>query len=488
MIAVRSRYRFRAGALPCLLLLLVAAAALCAGAGGVSAAPAGDAAAAAAAAATALRAEVEALKARVAELEARGEPRDELPFPRTLPPTACCANRIPLPLQTRTTAPFSPTKNRQDAPAAAEPLVPPRGGGGASLQRALAAPPNEWADHFGLTAAVAADARVTAAAGLGLAAASGPGLPGGGGGGSAGGGLPRQVVLGDAAGRLYFFSPDGGLLFEYAAPSGDGGDAGGSAAAVTALAACPPVGNATALAVGRADGAIELLRVVHERASEAGAWRGGGGGAPAPAVHAVSPLLLSTAADRAAEREGGLTGAGASAADGDGGAAAAGATAAISHILCVRAGRHRSVVVAADRGGRVVALPDGGGGGGSAAAVATAALQRDLGGPVLAMRSSEGARAARAPLCFPPRLPRGAVLCFQFCAQCNHASRSDMTTPQTPTHAHATTHFATRSAAPRRRADAAPGRCLAAARRPRRRAAPVRGPRGGRRGARRGRV
>jgi len=99
-------------------------------------------------------------------------------------------------------------------------------------------------------------------------------------------------MLGDGAGRLYLFSADGYLLYEYT-PS--------SAAAVTALGACPAGGSAasankTMVVVGRADGSVEMLTVLHERTAESSSWRA----QVAPAVHAVQPVLLSTAADRVA--------------------------------------------------------------------------------------------------------------------------------------------------------------------------------------------
>ncbi|KIY99707.1 hypothetical protein MNEG_8252, partial [Monoraphidium neglectum] len=172
--------------------------------------------------------------------------------------------------------------NGAPGPAAATPLLPPR----ANLQRTLAQRPSAWADHAALLAAVSADARVTAAAGL-------PEPP------NPGRGAPLLTVIGDSEGRLYFFSPDGVLLHERATT--------GPPSAVTALAACGPgVGNRSVIAAGRADGAVELLKVLHDHAGPRGGAGGGAGSFAAAsgggAVYSVEPLLLSTAADRLSDR------------------------------------------------------------------------------------------------------------------------------------------------------------------------------------------
>jgi hypothetical protein len=181
-------------------------------------------------------------------------------------------------------------------------------------------------------AAVSADAAVTAAVGF-------PQSP------SIGRGTPPHLLLGDAAGRLYFFTPDGHLLYEYGTA-----EAPGEPAAVTALAACGGAGggggggNRTVVAVGRADGSVELLSVLHERQSDSGSWRGPVAGA----VHAVEPLLLSTAADRASEgvaaAEAAAVAAGLAAEDMSeaelelegGGKGAGGGTHAIEHLQCIK--------------------------------------------------------------------------------------------------------------------------------------------------------
>ncbi|KAI8466807.1 MAG: hypothetical protein J3K34DRAFT_524218 [Monoraphidium minutum] len=264
------------------------------GGGGGTAGAKGDAAAQ-----QDLRAQLEALRQRVAELEA-GAP-----------------------------------------PPAATPLLPARD----NLQRTLAARPDTWAHHAAFLAAVSADAPVTAAAGLPAPQAPGRGAP-------------QLLALGDAAGRLYLFSPAGRLLHEHATA--------GPPAAVTALAACAAGGgNRSVLAVGRADGAVELLAVVHDRSHA----RGGGGGHEG-AVHAVQPLLLSTAADRWEERGA------AAAAAAEGGAAAEGAE-AVLHVQCVKASGAR-VAVAADAGGWISTVADGG----------PPPAHRTLGGRPLAVRSS----------------------------------------------------------------------------------------------------
>lgn len=234
-----------------------------------------------------LRAQVEALKLQVAQLEATGEGTWMFSCGHTcltlqelvtaVPPNAhSLPNILVYSCYYPTLIPSCKPTPPPDTPAAVTPLMPPR----ANLQRTLAQRPNQWSDHMSFIAAVSADAPITAATSM-------PDLP------AAGRGIPQHIVLGDAAGRLYIFTPDGHLLYEYSP--------GDAAAGVTALSACTTSGggrNRSVIAVGRADGAVELLAVMHERGGDLPGYRPG----YLQAVYSIEPLLLSTAADREAER------------------------------------------------------------------------------------------------------------------------------------------------------------------------------------------
>jgi hypothetical protein len=152
--------------------------------------------------------------------------------------------------------------------------------GSGNTQRMLARQAILWPHHFTLQAAVAADSRASASHVL----TDRPGRAG----------SPLFVVLGDAAGTLYFFTPGGHLLYEYDTGRGrvveERADAPrvcrkslpaehqpacalspppappGFNSSVTALTSDLQRHNETQLLLGLQDGTLALLLVGHEHA------------------------------------------------------------------------------------------------------------------------------------------------------------------------------------------------------------------------------